>query len=196
MKIEEQLQERAAAALRAGDATLASLLEQAASQITLATRVVAMPAGVQMTPPMLRRALDLVAPDGTPEEEEAVVVLHQRSTPGGLGTFAYAQSEGPAGSHRLDAPSLADRLAAEGPCFDAAPRPVVRLHLPVKPQAPEPFIAPASEAGLAAVLVDAIAHAFRQGQARPMAGEDEALQVAENILLGVLEPCDSRSARS
>lgn len=190
MKTEDRLKERAAAAAEAGDDALAGLLEQAASEITLATRVVAMPGGVKMTPPMLRRALELVAPEGTPEEEDAVVVLQARTTPDGLGTFAYAQARGPDGSQRLDAPSLVERLAAEGPCFDSVPRPVTRLELPLKIRTLEPHFPHTSNGGLATALIDAIAHAFRQGQARPLVGEDEALAVAEDILLGDEYPED------
>lgn len=184
MKTEDRLKERAIAAAEAGDPALAGLLEQAAAEIAVATRVVALPTGVQMTPPMLRRALELVAPEGTHEEEDAVVVLQVRTTGGGLGTFAYPHADGPARSLRLDAPSLEERLAAEGPCFDAAPAPVTRLQLPVKSRAIEPSIAPVVNSGLANALIDSLAHAFRQGQARPLAGDDEALAVAEDILLG------------
>ncbi len=197
MSLQYRLSERAAQARAAGDQALVELLDAAREQLQARERrVLAMPAGVALTPPMLRRALEIVAPDGTAEEEDAVVVVHQRQTGDAIGTFAHAASRGPETALRLDAPSLEERLAAEGPRFDTPPRRVSRISevTDLRPRREPPALEDADSLALA--IVDALALAFQRGQAAPRAGEETALAVAEDILMGECVPGDYVPVRS
>lgn len=197
MSLQSQLAERAKRALADGDQALATLLDAARDQLRARERrVLAMPGGVSMTPPMLRRALEIVAPEGTVEEEDAVVVVHQRQVGDAIGTFAHAASLGPETAQRLDAPSIEDRLAAEGPSFDPPARRVARISevTDLRPRREPPPLEDTNSLALA--IVDALALAFQRGQAAPRAGEETALAVAEDILMGECVPGDYVPVRS
>lgn len=192
MTHEAKLRDRAAQARQEGDAALAVLLEGAAQQIQAHRTLVAMPHALQVTPPMLRRALELVAPEGIPEEEDAVLVLQQRNLGGTLAVFGYPRELGPAAAQRLDAPSLFERIEADGATFDPPPRAVAHLPAPAAPLARG-----GDQGGTAALgeaLVDALAAAFARGQAQPHAPARQGLLVAEEILLGPSLPGDAHSA--
>lgn len=197
MSLRFQLEQRLAQARGDGDAHLAELLAAANDQLRAReARVLSLPGGVSLTPPMLRRALEIVAPDGSPEEEDAVVVVHQRPTAGQVAVFAYAASRGPETAERLDSPSLEERLQAEGPDFDASPRPVARIAAisELRPRVEVTQVSDTADS-LAMILVEALTVAFQRGQASPRASEEAAVAAAEDILMGDVPPEDTVPAR-